>query len=191
MNEFTRDTETVDIPEHINRYLNIVDDTYIHIVKTNLDRPFQVIVQGHRNAFSNIDNLKEKLETLFSEIKIINANMVLDLEGEIFDVISICDKDMNVMTAGLIVESELEIVFLQTLEAIEIETEQRDILEEIALRHQADMQSRKVEEEKAKLQKATEDKKAQGQTLGGDTPARTLTREERAARLEKIMNKQK
>lgn len=189
MNEFTRNSDTIDIPQHLNRYLNIVDDMYIHVERTVLAKPFQIIVQGHREAFTNIDNLKEKLETLFSEIKIVNSNMVLDVEEEIFDIITISDKDMNIMTAGLIVESELEIVFLQTLEAIEIEKEQRTILREIEAQKEAAIAlAQAAEEEKKRLE---EIERLQGRTLGGDQPTRPLTREERAARLEKIIGKGK
>mgnify|MGYP002137257972 CR=1 FL=1 len=148
MNEFTpQSVGTINIPDHLNRYLNVVEETYIHVCKTTMMRASQVIVQAHRNAFNDIDNLKEKLEVLFSNIKIINSNMALELEGQPFDVITLSDMDMNGMSAGLIVEGELEIVFLQTLEGIEIEKEQMEILAEIELQRQRQLESQKLAEE--------------------------------------------
>ena len=124
MNEFTRDSSTIDIPEQVNSYLNLCDDTFINVSREKLQVPQKVVLQGHREAFGTIVDIKEKLENLFSDIKILNKGCTYVIEGEPFDVIQMCTGDSDI-SAGLIVECELEIDFIRTIEGLERERERQ------------------------------------------------------------------
>lgn len=176
MNEFTRGVDTVDIPESLNQYLNLTDDIpFIHVSPVQIGTPSSVVLQGHKDSIGNLTDIKERLEDLFADIKVLNKGMTLTVTGpdgqEQLDVVDIIGADGS-MIAGLVLNCDIEIDFLETRESIRR-------AEAAAAREAA----QKAEE--ARLEEA----RVQGQILGGTTYNRPLTREERLAKIEAAMKR--
>ena len=121
MKEFTRGIDTLNIPDGINRYLNILENDYVHISITKVPVPTRVVLQGHRNTFGDILDIKVKLESLFQEIRLLNSGITLEVlnddQLESFDVLTILKDDVEI-PAGLIIDCDLEIDFVETKESI-------------------------------------------------------------------------
>jgi len=130
MNEFTQDNDKVAISYSVNSLLNTVDNDYIHIDIVEPVKCDMVQIRGHRDSFGKIQNIKEKLEILFTRVKIINKGMVLMIDGlngpESFTIVDLLDDATNTIDWFLSMDTEVKIDFLQTSESIEREKKEKE-----------------------------------------------------------------
>lgn len=130
MNEFTSDQETINIGYEVNSLLNAVEGDYIHIETTDSTPCEMVKIQGHRESFGEVEDIKEKLEELFTSIKIINKGVQLLVTGpsgpELFTIVDILDKEEKTMDWFLSVNTDVKIDFLPTIESIEKEKKEQE-----------------------------------------------------------------
>lgn len=168
MNEFVYDTETIDIPRELNEYLNVTDGTYINVEVVTPPTPSKVLLQGCNKTFAFIDDIKEKLETLFVGLRIINKDMNLEIDGEPFTIVAIYIESSGGETAveieasyALTVDADIEVTFLETKE---------DILEKKL--EEERLEKERLEKEQLEAQRlADQDKKKLG---GDDTKSKLL-----------------
>ena len=126
MNEFTQDKDKVAIGYNVNSLLNTVDNDYIHIDIVQPSKCDMVQIRGHRDSFGKIQNIKEKLENLFIDIKIINKGMVLMIDNESFNIVDLLDDATNTIDWFLSMDTEVKIDFLKTSESIEREKKEKE-----------------------------------------------------------------
>ena len=167
MKEFTNEHENIEIGYEINSHLNLLDGDYLHIERCLPEKVNMVKIQGHEDSFGQIVSIKEKLETLFTSVKIINKGSQFILNGEkpeTFTVVDILTQENQSINWFLSIDTDVKIDFLPTLESIEKE---------------------KIKKEKERLErekKALEERgfKGEGKKLGGN-----LTRDEWLKNLDK------
>ena len=130
MNEFTTDEETINIGYEVNSLLNAIEGDYIHVEVTEPSECEMVKIQGHRESFGKVKDIKEKLEELFTSIKIINKSIELFVDGldgpEPFTIVDMLDKEGNTMEWFLSVDTDVKIDFLPTVESVENERKQKE-----------------------------------------------------------------
>lgn len=116
---------TMDIGYEINRHLNLITGEYIHLEHVPGQTPHLIKIQGHCESFGKVIDLKEQLEKLLIDIKILNKNSeftVLSPDGpEPFTVVELLDHDGESMDWGLTVDADVEVDFVKTVEAEEKE----------------------------------------------------------------------
>lgn len=125
---------TVDISYEINRFLNLITGEYVHIERVEPQIPHMIRVQGHRDSFSTVVDLKEQLEQLLVTVKVLTAGIVLTVNGsngpESLTVTEILDAEGSKMEWGLTVETDIEVDFMKTKETIERELKEEKEREE-------------------------------------------------------------
>ena len=130
MNEFTSQEGTVDIGYEVNAFLNVIENDYIHVETIDHVTCKMVKIQGHRESFGKCENIKEKLEELFTTVKIINKGMVLIVNGpsgpEPFTIVDLLDIDGSSIDFFLSINTDVKIDFLPTLEGIENEKREKE-----------------------------------------------------------------
>ena len=130
MNEFTSEQETICIGYEVNSLLNTVEGDYIHIEIIQPVECEMVKIQGHQDSFGKVEDIKEKLEELFTSVKIINKGVEFMITGpdgpEPFTVTDILDKETNSVDWFLSVNTDVKIDFLPTIESIEKERKERE-----------------------------------------------------------------
>jgi len=121
------ESSTLDISYHHNRHLNTIDGEYVHVRKVEPVVPHLIRLQAHRESFATVINCKEQLEQLLLRVKIIHQGdvfTILSSQGEEpFTVSAILDEAEQQLEWGLVVEADVKVDFMQTLEAIEREQE--------------------------------------------------------------------
>lgn len=117
--------DAIDIGYEINQYLNLVTGEYVHVEQIQSQTPALIKVQGHRESFGKILNLKEQLERLLVQVKVLNTGTEFTCSGpdgpEQFTIVRIENEEGHEMLWGLTVESDVEVDFMKTKEAEEIE----------------------------------------------------------------------
>jgi hypothetical protein len=119
----------VDIGYEINQHLNLVTGEYVYLEYVPGQTPHLIKIQGHRESFGKVVDLKEQLEKLLVDIKILNKGSeftVLSPDGpESFTVIELLDHDGQNMDWGLTVDADVKVDFVKTIEAEEKEEERK------------------------------------------------------------------
>jgi hypothetical protein len=129
---------TIDVGHEINQHLNLVTGEYVHVERIHSQAPALIKIQGHRESFGKVFDLKEQLEKLLVQIKVLNTKTELTVNGpdgpESFTVVGMEDGDGREMDWGLTVETDVKVDFLKTREAEEDERKQREALEALERR---------------------------------------------------------
>jgi len=121
--------DSVDIGYEINQYLNIITGEYVHVQRIDAQTPHLIKIQGHRDSFGKIVNLKEQMESLLVSIKVLNVGTDLIVHGpdgpEPFTVVDLQDIEGQSLTWGTTVEADINVDFVLTKESVEREERQR------------------------------------------------------------------
>jgi hypothetical protein len=130
MMEFTDKPDIIDIPMTINTYLNVINDMYIDVIRVDPQIPKMVKIQGHKESFGTITDIKEQLQSLFLDVKILNKGSTFELIStngtELFDIVSIQLANGTEVDWGVTVETDVVIDFSETIEAIQHKEEQEE-----------------------------------------------------------------
>jgi hypothetical protein len=121
--------DSVDIGYEINQYLNIITGEYVHVQRIDAQIPHLIKIQGHRDSFGKITNLKEQMESLLVSIKVLNVDTDLIVYGpdgpEPFTVVELQDTEGHPLNWGTTVEADINVDFALTKETVEREEKQR------------------------------------------------------------------
>jgi len=125
---------SIDIGYEINQYLNIITGEYVHVQRIDVQIPHLIKIQGHRDSFGKIVNLKEQLESLLVSIKVLNSGTDLIAHGpdepEPFTVIEIQDIEGQPLEWGITVDADVNVDFAPTKETVERERREEQEREE-------------------------------------------------------------
>lgn len=121
--------DSIDIGYEINQYLNIITGEYVHVQRIDRQIPHLIKIQGHRDSFGKISNLKEQLESLLVSIKILNVGTELITHSpdgpEACTVIEIYDTEGQPLNWATTIEADVNIDFAPTKETVEREERKR------------------------------------------------------------------
>lgn len=125
MTEFKADDDgpSIDVGIGLNQYLNTINGEYVHVqIEPIRGAPKLIKVQGHRDSFEKVTDIKEQLEHLLVNIRILNKGCALQVsqgieQGEQLTIVDIIDHDGQSMEWGLTIEADVEVDFMKTKEA--------------------------------------------------------------------------
>jgi hypothetical protein len=164
--------DAIDIGYDINRHLNLITGEYVHVEKVEPQIPYMIKIQGHRESFGKIVDLKEQLEVILTDIKVLNTGTVLMIQSpdspELCTVQEIINHENEPLEWALTVDTDLKVDFMETLESIE--HKKREEREQREQREQRELEERGF--------------KGKGQKVGGG-------RADRTAWLDRLQSSQK
>ena len=157
------------VPANLNARWNLVDDMYVYVdVAAVPPKPHQIVIRGHCDDFGLINDIREALEALFCDMRVLTVGTYVLKQGSVeypFDVLHILAADGSELLVGLVQECDVEIDFRPTLETIA--REEREAAERL-IKEQERQLAERAEAERLALERAGYH--GTGVRLGGSAP---------------------
>lgn len=126
---------SIDIGLVHNQFINLITGEYVHV--ETVSQPVlpldTIVIQGHNDSFGDVKDVKEKLEILFSSIRVLNrcmsASIAIDTDTGTcteFTVVKLLNREGEEMEWGITVDTEIRVDFVPTRETVEREEKEQE-----------------------------------------------------------------